>query len=566
MRKLFPLLFFLGILQASTEKNKGVDELINDFFAPISSLANDIVFFPIFVINGISIPFVLVILVVAAVYFTFYFQFLNLRAINLAIKTVKGKYSSSSDPGEITHFQALSTALSATVGLGNIAGVAVAIGAGGPGATIWMILLGFLGMSSKFCECTLAVKYRTITADNKVIGGGMQYLKRGFAEKGMKTFGMILAVIFAIGTIGGSIGAGNMFQANQAHSQISETFGILEQGWQFGLILSLLVGAVIIGGIKSIARFTAILVPFMCIIYVLAAIAVLVVNSQALPSAFQTIFQSAFSTSAVGGGIAGGMITVILQGVKRGVFSNEAGVGSAGIAHAAVKTTKPASEGVVALLEPFIDTVIVCTLTALVIVSTGVWEVKGELAPQSSFYKDNASTQVLSTTDRTLLLTEISPSVNGRSEVTIKGASADATAQTAWVQTSEIKVRSGWSGGIWVTSKGFETVISWFPYVLSIAVLLFAFSTMISWSYYGERALAFLTNSNGIATIIYRLSFCFFIIVGSSISLANVINLSDALFFTMVFPNLIGLFILLPVIKSELQKFLDHVAKIEKAD
>jgi len=559
MKKFFLMFLSWSLLQASeVVQAVSMDEKINAFFAPITEWAFRIIFFPLFKIGEAEVSFVLALLVFAAIFFTIYFKFINLRSFKLAFNTVRGKYSDESDPGEITHFQALSTALSATVGLGNIAGVAIAIRVGGPGATVWMVLLGILGMTSKFCECTLAVKYRELTDAKKVIGGGMFYLKKGLEEKGLKTLGIILALIFAIGTIGGSIGAGNMFQANQAHQQISETFGVLEEGWQFGLLLAVLVGAVIIGGIKAIAKFTSILVPVMCGIYVLAAVVVLLMNFGNLGSAIGIIFTSAFSAKAVGGGIVGGLVTIILQGVKRGVFSNEAGVGSAGMAHAAVKTKNPASEGVVALLEPFIDTVVVCTLTALVIVSTGMWNLKGEIKAGASYSTvDAAGEVVFGVFDEDVFVKQV---VSDQTKKTSRVQLKDSTDEKEYtVAASDVQN----AGGIWVTSKAFESAISWFPYLLSIAVFLFAFSTMISWSYYGEQAIAFLTNNNHAANWVYKVVFCLFVVVGSSMSLGSVMDLSDALFFMMVFPNLIGVFILLPVVKKELQKFLDHAKEVD---
>lgn len=438
----------------------------------------------------VKLPLVVVWLGLAAVIITIYFKFLNLRSWKLAAKTIAGKYSSKSDPGEITHFQALCAALSGTVGLGNIAGVAIAIGAGGPGATFWMILIGLFGMTSKFCECTLGVKYRTIE-NGKVYGGPMQYLKKGFAEKNMGMLGVILAGVFAFLCIGGSFGGGNMVQANQACDQLVGVLGedsfFAKNRWAFGVILGVTVGLVIIGGIKSIASVTAALVPFMCGIYMLAGIFVIAVNISEVGTAFSVIFKGAFSPEAIGGGVIG----VMIQGMKRATFSNEAGIGSAPIAHSAAKTKFAASEGIVALLEPFIDTVVVCTTTALVIIMSGTYDTPG-------------------------------------------------------------------LEGVAVTSAAFESVISWFPLILTVAVILFAFSTMISWSYYGVQAWTHLFGRSAVAELIYKVIFCLFVILGSSLAMSKVFNFSDAMIFAMSVPNVIAMYLLMPRVKEEYVRYIEH--------
>ncbi|MGD1979291.1 MAG: alanine/glycine:cation symporter family protein [Akkermansiaceae bacterium] len=438
----------------------------------------------------VKLPLVVVWLGLAAVIITIYFKFLNLRSWKLAAKTIAGKYSSKSDPGEITHFQALCAALSGTVGLGNIAGVAIAIGAGGPGATFWMILIGLFGMTSKFCECTLGVKYRTIE-NGKVYGGPMQYLKKGFAEKNMGMLGVILAGVFAFLCIGGSFGGGNMVQANQACDQLVGVLGedsfFAKNRWAFGVILGVTVGLVIIGGIKSIASVTAALVPFMCGIYMLAGIFVIAVNISEVGTAFSVIFKGAFSPEAIGGGVIG----VMIQGMKRATFSNEAGIGSAPIAHSAAKTKFAASEGIVALLEPFIDTVVVCTTTALVIIMSGTYDTPG-------------------------------------------------------------------LEGVAVTSAAFESVISWFPLILTVAVILFAFSTMISWSYYGVQAWTHLFGRSAVAELIYKVIFCLFVILGSSLAMSKVFDFSDAMIFAMSVPNVIAMYLLMPRVKEEYVRYIEH--------
>lgn len=444
-------------------------------------------------------------LVSGALFFTIYFKFINFTGFKTAIDIVRGKYDKEEDEGEVSHFQALTAALSGTVGLGNIGGVAIAVSLGGPGATFWMIIAGLLGMSSKFVECTLGVKYRTVK-DGVVYGGPMYYLQKGFSdlrmniggvEKSYGKIGKVFAIIFAIACVGGSFGGGNMYQSNQAFSQFSgldfvqEHFTWLSRnGWAFGLALALLVGVVILGGIKRIASWTDKIVPFMVGVYVLSALFIILYNYYEIPHAFNIIFEGAFSPTAIGGGVVG----VMIQGFKRSAFSNEAGVGSASIAHSAVKTDEPVTEGLVALLEPFIDTVVVCTMTALVLVITG--------------FHNNETLQ-----------------------------------------------------GVELTSAAFGSVemISWFPKVLTVAVILFAFSTMISWSYYGSQAWAYLFGKQKWVDISYKVLFCFFIVVGAAANLGPVIDFSDAMIFLMSFPNIIGLIFLTPVVKNELSKFMTRI-------
>ncbi len=470
----------------------GIDEKINIAVKPYADAVAATVFSS-FTVGGVDIPFVLVWLIVAASVFTVYFGFINLRAFRHGFELVRGDYHDPKAPGEVTHFQALATALSGTVGLGNIAGVAVAVSLGGPGATFWMILAGFLGMSSKFTECTLGVKYRDVNPDGSVSGGPMYYLTKGLAERG-KLFGKlgkVLAVIFAIFCVGGAFGGGNMFQANQSFSQLVNVTGgehswLADKGWLFGVIIAGLVGLVIIGGIKGIARVTSKIVPFMAVIYVTAGLIIILLNISEVPSAFGAIFAGAFTAE----GISGGVIGVLFQGFKRAAFSNEAGVGSAAIAHSAVQTNRPVTEGFVALYEPFVDTIVVCTITALVIIITGTWD----------------------------------PGVDP-------------------------------SAGVQLTSQAFESAISWFPWVLTMAVLLFAFSTMISWSYYGLKAWTFLFGESKVTDTVFKILFLFFVVVGSSMQLGSVIDFSDAMIFAMAFPNLLGCYFLLPVVKRELNEY-----------
>lgn len=510
-------------------------------------------------IAGQGLPIVLVVLGGTAIFLTIYFKFLNLRSVGLAFKTARGKYTSPDAPGQITHFQALTAALSATVGLGNIAGVAVAVGLGGPGATFWMILMGLCGMTTKFCECTLGVKYRRIDDKGRVHGGAMYYLSQGLKEKGLGGLGKVLAIFFAIMCVGGAIGAGNMFQVNQAASQVSSSFGVFEESkLVFGLIMAGLVGMVIIGGIVAIARVTSFLVPFMCGMYLVAAIAIIGTHLDMLGDAFRQIVEGAFSPMAVGGGLIG----VLIQGIKRAAFSNEAGVGSAPIAHSAVKTDKPASEGIVALLEPFTDTVVVCTMTAIVLIVTGVWKVDGVVKSDSAelYSMPLAGAAVVQQVDKGDELRLLGSSQDKESGQTYSKVWQEGNDQDLWVNVADINKIEG----IAKTSMAFGEKFAWFPKLLAVAVLLFAFSTMISWSYYGEQAVIYLCGGpHKTAILIYKLLFCGFVVVGSVASLGNVIRISDAMIFAMVIPNMVGLYFLLPVVKKELAIFRQHVADKE---
>lgn len=519
MKRIIILILFVFPFSIFANTDSAVEEVNEVVNGAISGLVYDYVvpvIFYSFKIGETSVPLVLVWLLVGALFFTFYFKFINFRGFKYAINLVRGQYdnvfeddnfktdSSVLDKvdlkkeGQVSHFQALTTALSGTVGLGNIAGVAVAVAAGGPGATFWMIIAGILGMASKFVECTLGVKYRKVKPNGEVSGGPMYYLSQGLKEKGMGGLGAVLAVLFAIMCIGGSFGGGNMFQANQATAQftnlpifegtfIAETSGAV----LFGFIMSIAVGVVIIGGIKSIAKVTDKIVPFMCGLYVLCALIVLGAHASEIPGAFGQIFKGAFSSDAAFGGVLG----VMIQGFKRAAFSNEAGVGSAAIAHSAVQTDEPVTEGLVALLEPFIDTVIVCTMTALVLVITGV-------------YTDDSV------------------------------------------------------AGVAMTAKGFESVFgAGANFILAVAVILFAFSTMISWSYYGLKSWSYLFGDNKGSELTYKIIFCLMVIVGSILTLGAVVDFSDSMIFAMCFPNLIGLYILSPVVRDELDSFLLRLKK-----
>lgn len=498
MKKRYSLLilFFTVIAQIplfAQADQEGLDQKINAWVQPATDFISTLVFYPVQLGSEAttSMPLVIIFLLGSALFFTITFKFINIRGFGTAIKTVKGTYSDPNDAGEVSHFQALTAAVSGTVGLGNIAGVAIAISLGGPGATLWMILAGLLGMSSKFVECTLGVRYREIGPDGKVYGGPMYYLTKGLAEKGFAKIGKVLAVFFAIMCVGGSFGGGNMFQANQAAKQFLDMVGSTSSsaGTTFGIFMAIMVALVIIGGIKRIGAVTERVVPFMCGIYILAALVVLIVHAQSLPATFGKIFNEAFSPIAV----AGGFVGVLVQGFRRAAFSNEAGVGSAAIAHSAVKTDFPASEGIVALLEPFIDTVVICTMTALVVIVTGDYDNAGQM------------------------------------------------------------------GGVEMTSQSFATVLPWFPYVLTVTVVLFAFSTMISWSYYGLQAWLFLFGKTKLNDILYKVLFCCFVVVGAAASLSAVTDFSDAMIFAMAVPNLIGLFFLLPVVRKEVARYYDYI-------
>ncbi|WP_116105468.1 alanine/glycine:cation symporter family protein [Lewinella sp. IMCC34191] len=502
---LLPLLMFAQESDGQGTTGTTIDERIQSVFEPVTAFVESVVFFTV-PIGKFDIPFVIPWLIIGATVFTVYMGFINIRGFKHALDVVRGKFDDPDDQGEVSHFQALTAALSGTVGVGNIAGVAFAVALGGPGATFWMIIAGLLGMTSKFVECSLGLMYRDVHADGSVSGGPMYYLDRGLKEKGpgWAILGKILAGAFAIACVGGSLGGGNMVQINQATQQLTEVTGgvdsiFYERGWIFGVVMAITVGLIILGGIKSIAKVTDKVVPFMVGIYVVATLVVLGYHIADIPAAFGTILSGAFNADA----LYGGFIGVLIQGFRRAAFSNEAGIGSASIAHSAAKTDEPISEGIVALLEPFIDTVVICTMTALVIIITNY----GGYGAETAFAN---------------------------------------------------KV-SGTVGDITLTSAAFETVISWFPTVLSIAVILFALSTMISWSYYGLKAWTYLFGESRLNEAIYKLLFCVFVIIGSAISASAVFGFGDAMIFAMCFPNVAGLFILMPNVRRALQDYLHRV-------
>ncbi|HMQ05839.1 MAG TPA: alanine/glycine:cation symporter family protein [Saprospiraceae bacterium] len=515
---------------AQTSQNRSLDERIDDAFMPVANWFENLIFTSIPFTNEFRIPIVLILLIGGAFFFTVAFSFPNIRRFWLAINVVRGKYKDIDKPeaiqsaevnivdgdvigtiadeskeGEVSHFQALATAVSGTVGLGNIAGVALAIAIGGPGATFWMIIAGLLGMSSKFVECTLGVKYRDIGPDGTVYGGPMYYLSKGLSEMGWVNLGKVLAVIFAIFCVGGSFGGGNAFQANQATQQIVTSLGLSGGfiGTLIGVIFAVVVGLVIIGGIKRIGAVTEKVVPFMAIMYVLACLIIIFSHFSYLGTAIGLIISQAFTPVAGLGGLVG----VLITGFRRAAFSNEAGAGSAAIAHSAVKTNYPASEGIVALLEPFIDTVVICTMTALVIIMFN----QGDIFT----YGGDGSGNVL---------------INGQNV-----------------------------GGVDLTSMAFADVLPWFPNVLTLAIVLFAFSTMISWSYYGLQSWKFLFGRSKWSDYSYKILFLVFIVVGSASSMDAVFRFSDAMILALVFPNMIGLILLYPKVRNEMKKYLSAI-------
>lgn len=550
---IFTLVFpFLTFAQ---EEELGLDEKIDQAFAPVAQFFTDVIFFPVYQDDVYTIPFVLVLLVGSALFFTIYFGFPNVRYFWTAISTVRGKYEDiekhgakelygeggiaqgqdlsnvnieehlisvendlaidgdivdtirdESSEGEVSHFQALATAVSGTVGNGNIAGVALAIALGGPGATFWMIVCGLLGMSTKFVECTLGVQYRDVGEDGTVYGGPMYYISKGLKAKGFKTFGKIAAGIFAVFCIGGSFGGGNAAQSNQATIVIKELFNweSTAAGAIVGLVLAILVGVIIIGGIKRIAQVTEKVVPFMAIMYIVACLYIIFSNFTLIDDAIGLIVKEAFNPTAFG---VGSLIGVLLVGFQRAAFSNEAGAGSASIAHSAVRTKYSASEGLVALLEPFIDTVVICTMTALVIVIFnlgGFFEYGGD----------------------------------GTGAVLIDGLPYE---------------------GAGITSQAFAQYIPYSNIFLTVAVVLFAVSTMISWSYYGLQSWKFLFGRGKVADLVYKILFLTFVVIGAAASMNSIWSFSDAMIFAMIFPNMVGLFLLFPVVKKQLNRYLDAI-------
>ena len=474
------------------EEKTGIDAIVEKFMTPINDVLYNGVFYsiPFF---GAKLKLVIAWLIVGSLFCTFYFRFVNLRGFTQAIRLVRGDYSNpnSDEAGEVSHFQALATALSGTVGVGNIGAIPILIMIGGPGALFWMMVAGFIGMSSKFVECTLGVMYRNNNPDGTVSGGPMYAMVKGFAELGRPKLGKFLSYFFAISLVIGCMGAGNMFQSNQAVMQFVNITGgansyFASRGWIFGLVMAAIVGMVILGGIKGIAKLTEKLVPFMALFYLTGALVVLAAHANRIPEAVISIFTNAFSPE----GISGGFIGIMIIGFQRAVFSNEAGIGTAAIAHSAVKTDEPITEGLVSLLEPFIDTIVICTITGLVILTT--------------VYGD--------------------PSITGLT-------------------------------GVSLTSEAMSRTIPWVPIPLAVAVLLFAFSTIVSWSYYGLKGWTYIFGESNVSSFTYKAVYCFFIIVGCSIPLTSVMDFSDAMVFLMTIPNILCIYFLAPVVKKELNSY-----------
>lgn len=468
-----------------------IDDKIDQFVQPITDALSSFIFYSIS-IGATDVPLIVCWLIFAACFFTVYLGFINIRGFKHAVEIVSGKFSDPKHDGEITHFQALTAAVSGTVGIGNIAGVAITVSLGGPGAIFWLVVAGLVGMSTKFVECALGVKYRQINPDSTVSGGPMYYLRDGLAKKGLPRFGKFLGLFYAVSIVVGCLGIGNMFQSNQAYMQLLQVTGgadsaLIGKGWMVGIIMALIVAVIIIGGIKSIARVTSKLIPFMIVIYIIGALAVIAINYAALPAAITAIVTGAFTMQ----GATGGVLGIMILGFQRAAFSNEAGLGSAAIAHSAVSTDTPLTEGFVALLEPFIDTVVICSLTGLVLVTTFPAE-------------------------------------------TLMG---------------------GGLSGIELTSAAFESRISWSPIPLSIAALMFAFSTMLAWAYYGTKGWTYIFGEGRGKELLFSLIFCVFIVIGASVQLSAILDFADALIFVMAIPNLIGLYILGPEIKRDLAEY-----------
>jgi AGCS family alanine or glycine:cation symporter len=479
---------------------EGIDSAINKHVQPITDALAGFIFYSVKV-GDADVPLVVCWLIFGALFFTFYLGFINLRGFKHAIDIVRGRYADPAHEGEITHFQALTAAVSGTVGIGNIAGVAITVSLGGPGAIFWLAAAGLVGMTTKFVECTLGVKYRQTNPDGTVSGGPMYYLRDGLAKRGLPSLGKALGMFYAISIVIGCLGIGNMFQSNQAFVQLLEVTGgetspLSDKGWLVGLVMAILVAVIIIGGIKSIARITSRLVPFMVVLYIVGALVVIMMNAAELPRAIAAIFTGAFSMQ----GVTGGVIGIMIIGFQRAAFSNEAGLGSAAIAHSAVQTDTPLTEGFVALLEPFIDTVVICTLTGLVLVTTFPTE-------------------------------------------TLMG---------------------GGLSGIELTSAAFAEKLSWSPVPLSFAALMFAFSTMLAWAYYGTKGWTYIFGESHKKALTFNLIFCVFIVIGASVKLSAILDFADALIFVMAIPNLIGLYILGPEVKRDLKAYWQKRDQLEK--
>lgn len=494
MTRIFAL---IGLFVASPAHASSIDTQINQLLEPLTQFLSAFIFYSV-PVGDANLPLIVCWLIFGAFFFTFYLGFINLRGFSHAVSIVRGALRNDKHEGEISHFQALTAAVSGTVGVGNMAGVAITVSLGGPGAIFWLIVAGLVGMTTKFVECALGVKYRTINPDGTVSGGPMYYLRDGLAEKGQARLGRYLGGFFAVSIVIGCLGAGNMFQSNQAYVQLLEVSGgsnspLVGYGWLVGLFMAFFVGLIIVGGIKSIANITVRMVPFMVLLYMALAGLVLLMNITAIPAAFGLIFANAFSME----GVSGGFIGIMILGFQRAAFSNEAGLGSASIAHAAVQTDEPLSEGFVGLLEPFIDTVVICTLTGLVLVIT---------------------------------------------------------------LPTEVLMGSGMSG-IELTSSAFQDNLSWAPLPIAFIAFIFAFSTMLAWAYYGTKGWTYLVGEGKNKERAFGLVFCIFIVIGASIKLDTVLEFADAMIFIMAIPNLIGLYVLAPDLKKDLDVYFNKTLK-----
>ena len=554
MKKIFSLLTLL-IPFFSYSQDKGLDKKIDEAFTPISDFFSSVVFFEI-----AGYPFVILLLVGSAAFFTFYFGFPNIKYFWTSINVVRGKYDdldkdeNGNKEGEVSHFQALATAVSGTVGNGNIAGVALAIALAGPGATFWMIVCGLLGMSTKFVECTLGVHYRDVGDDGAIYGGPMYYLSKGLSNKGWKKVGKITAILFAIFCIGGSFGGGNAAQSNQAavviESLLENYVGFessTSSGAIIGLIMAIVVGLIIIGGIKRIASVTEKVVPFMAVLYLAACVYILTINYNFIGDAISLIFSEAFNPKAIG---VGGIIGVLMVGFKRAAFSNEAGAGSASIAHSAVKTKYSASEGLVALLEPFIDTVVICTMTALVIITFNSANVDQEEFKFGDITKFENTIHVDSDGD------------GEKDRYDYKIEDSQGVSKVFKGVKGKVIIDGETAEGAEITQKAFSKYIPFSDIFLALAVFLFAISTMISWSYYGLQSWKFLFGRGKSADLTYKILFLSFVVIGAAASMDSIWAFSDAMIFAMVFPNMIGLYFLFPVVKEQLNKYLKAIKSL----
>ncbi|MEK9995549.1 MAG: alanine/glycine:cation symporter family protein [Halieaceae bacterium] len=468
------------------------DQWVETHFGPIAEALSSVVFYAV-PIGGTDVPLIVMWSAVAALFFTVYLRFINVRALGLAIRHAKGDFADPTARGEISHFKAVATAVSGTVGVGNIGGVAVAITVGGPGAAFWLFIAGLLSMSTKLVECTLGVKYRRYNADGSVSGGPMFYMEAYFRERGWPTLGKGFGGFYAAALVVGCLGIGNMFQSNQAFAQVLVITGgaesiFADRGWVFGLLLAGVIAAVIIGGIQSIARVAAVLVPVMALLYLISALAVIGLSAEHIPAALSLVVSEAFTGQAASGGLLGAMVI----GFQRALFSNEAGIGSASIAHSAVKTEAPASEGITALLEPFIDTVVICSLSSLVILTTAI--------PQGLMGSGLA--------------------------------------------------------GIELTSAAFAWHFAWAPYVIAVAALLFAFSSALAWSYYGLKGWTYLFGEGRLRAIVFQMIFCAFIALGCMLELRAVLDFSDAMTFMIALPNILMLYLFAPMVRREVNQYI----------